>query len=288
MIAIVFKVRVAQTMLSCALPTTTDSTWACEWVPAGTMHHHLTSECPSRLVLCPQGCGQKLPQLNIASHLEGSCLMRVQECPLGCRTKLRECHLPSHLEESCPKREVLCPVCGDRVVESDLDRHKNEDGPRGCQAKLLRCRLGCGALVKQGKLDQHMQSACPKRYVTCSKCHNDRVWADEMVEQHPQRECPERLVVCPHEHCGLSILAKYLEEHTNELCSYRLIHCECGDDVVAVELDFHRRVDCQAALRYCTLGCGIKVGQSSRRVVNDTGLFNNTTLACIGIAIGAT
>jgi len=226
------------------------------------MHHHLTKECPGRVVKCPQGCGQAIPAAKMGPHLESACLMRVRSCTLGCGAMLQECHMSAHQEQSCPQREVFCPICGDHIVQADLERHKSEEGPGGCQFRLMRCRLGCGLLLKQRQLAAHMEKDCPKRYVTCLKCGDDRVWADELAEQHPERDCSERIVICPHENCGLGILAKHLEEHVTKICGYRLIRCDCGDDVTAAELDFHRRIECQAALRYCTLGCGLKVSRT--------------------------
>eukprot|EP00952_Eustigmatos_sp_NYUAD-ZCMA_P006171 26629-Eustigmatos_ZCMA.PRE.1 len=57
----------------------------------------------------------------------------------------------------------------------------------------------------------------------------------------------------------MRLLAKYLEEHVANVCGYRVLRCECGEDVVAFYMDLHRKNDCQAALKYCPLGCGTKV-----------------------------
>lgn len=238
-----------------------DATWPCGWISADSMHHHLTHECINRLVTCPNGCGQRVPGgATLASHLSTMCSMRTSKgCPQGCGAEFRECDLASHLEHSCVKREVLCPTCGDRVVLQDMEEHQAQVGPGGCRAKLLRCPWGCGALVRQEELDCHCKGGCPKRYVTCPMCHNDRVWAEEMEDAHPHRECPERQVVCPHEHCGNQMVAKYLEEHVASICAFRLVRCECGIDVHAGELELHRHTDCRASLRYCTLGCGMMV-----------------------------
>ena len=165
--------------------------------------------------------------------------------------------LMDHTEHQCSAREVLCQSCGLSMPLPKLEEHMRTD----CALALSRCPLGCGKELKVGRFEIHVENECPKRLVTCKLCGDGNLFADELQGHLDgtlrDQECGNRMVPC--ELCGDQVVADEMVQHRGDLCEKRIIVCECGAEIVAETQSDHRILECPAVIRYCSLGCGVKL-----------------------------
>jgi hypothetical protein len=74
---------------------------------ASDLDRHLSKECPRRLVLCLQGCGEQVYACRRRKHHEEFCKNRFQVCELGCGARVRLCDALEHNERVCVRRHLL-------------------------------------------------------------------------------------------------------------------------------------------------------------------------------------
>jgi len=231
--------------------------WTCGYISSSTMSRHLLEDCSHRAVMCRLGCGQKIFERGRVTHENEQCPKRLIKCHLGCGLTLEAEEIFEHAENLCPLREVMCGSCGQSLPLPELENHMVTD----CPLAKKRCPQGCGAELQVGRFEKHTKEECPKRLVTCEKCGDDSLFADEL-EGHlagtlRDQECPMRNIKC--ELCGNEVIARDMEDHVSNVCPKRVITCDCGMKIVAENQSDHRILECNAVTRYCSLGCGQKM-----------------------------
>ena len=89
---------------------------------------------------------------------------------------------------------------------------------------------------------------------------------------HLALECPKRILDCSlgGEGCGARFAAEDEPRHVRDVCPKRTVTCECGMRLVAETLGDHKILDCDAFLRYCSLGCGAKLRQMDMKAHQET------------------
>ena len=79
-----------------------------------------TSVCPSRIVPCPNECGESLQHRSIDDHLASNCPLETVNCSFsyaGCEEKLPRKDMPSHISESLAVHMSLQAVNHQRQLE---------------------------------------------------------------------------------------------------------------------------------------------------------------------------
>ena len=169
------------------------------------------------LVLCPNGCGEKLFPKEISAHVRASCPDRKELCDCGMLIRYRERN--KHKMLFCDLRQVQCkyaPKCKWRGTARDLHVHLSET-------------LSTEQKMAKVKGDPFIE--CLERPYTC--WHPPLVAPNEEVgqggfrirwtgcgqmfrfsrrQEHDSKECPFRLELCKLG-CGMHIVGWQLEEH---------------------------------------------------------------------------
>ncbi len=105
------------------------------WV--SLVESHLNTECPKRVVVCREGCGEYFPAEASDAHARFGCTLRVRKCPHGCGEKLKEEKIQLHLDKVCPRRIISClhDSCHERLPADEMGRHMHLE----CPNRTVRC-----------------------------------------------------------------------------------------------------------------------------------------------------
>ncbi|CAN0100611.1 unnamed protein product, partial [Ectocarpus sp. 13 AM-2016] len=88
------------------------------------LQHHLSKECPKRVVTCPLGCPEnQLWAEEVSSHLRDSCPLQLEPCRRGCGEQVAVCSREQHEEAECSERLVKCE-CGMEHPFSKTEDHR--------------------------------------------------------------------------------------------------------------------------------------------------------------------
>ncbi|TYZ59443.1 hypothetical protein PybrP1_012782 [[Pythium] brassicae (nom. inval.)] len=180
---------------------------------------HESSHCPKRLVQCAS-CEKAIWFSERRAHEAAECPLREYgPCDAKCGAVLKHNEVGHHLLFACAQRVVTCSSCDQRVVFAKLAEHK----ALLCPQRLVRCRRGCGALLRDADTDAHEDDACAKRLVFCrNKCG---VYVPcRALDAHLELACEMRVIECP-SGCQEKLLAYQFGAHWKR-CRQRL--CPCG------------------------------------------------------------
>ena len=72
------------------------------------------------------------------------------------------------------------------------------------------------------------------------------------------------------EGCGAQFAAENADKHNRRECPRRIVRCECGTELRDFEMGDHKILECDAFLRYCSLGCGAKLRQMDMKAHQET------------------
>ncbi len=105
------------------------------WV--SLVERHMNSECPRRLIVCPEGCGEYFPAEAADVHKRVGCTLRIIKCPQGCSKRLKEEEIQVHLQKDCSKRITKClnDGCDERLPVDVMGQHMSLE----CPKRLVRC-----------------------------------------------------------------------------------------------------------------------------------------------------
>lgn len=191
-----------------------------EIVPKFRIERHKQSLCPKRRVKCP-GSAEDGPELwanlSVAEEwevrIDGSCGKSM------CRDRLEE-----HFKKDCTRLAVKCLRCNDTVRGGGrktylelLDLHKSK-----CRQAAKPCPLGCGLKLCEGKMNRHVNKACPNLKMKCK-------WPG----------------------CSLTMSSYEYKDNAATHCG------ECGDKLDGVGNNMaHIVQDCKKFQPLCPMGCG--------------------------------
>lgn len=241
-------------------PTSTDTSkasdardrlFACGFVRADAVAHHIEHDCTHRLVPCPLNCGQRLPSHTVPVHIAKRCSLRNAPCRLGCGDVMPFTHLAEHEETKCALRSVSCEHCSESLPVRSIGDHIRVV----CQALPRPCRLGCPLQVAWRDAAIHETTVCAKRLVLCPTCEK-YVLAGE-IDNHARDECPLRMFGPCEAKCGQVLKHNQVTHHLLFECHQRMVVCSfCGDRVVFAQLAQHKTLVCAQQLVFCRRGYG--------------------------------
>ena len=147
--------------------------------------HHRKNTCPlcrckseSKLRAAPRALS------NMADDLKVKC----PEWGAGCEEILRRGEVQAHVDKYCAYTDVACPGenCRSMVLRKD---YKDS-----CQHKLVACE-DCRDLIVAKDLNDHRQTECLNRWLSCSACSREILHCESHV--HESEDCPEQTISCP-------------------------------------------------------------------------------------------
>ena len=154
------------------------------------------------------------------AHLDpvsGDCGYLNVECKYGCGEKLEKNEIAERLEMFCPKRPVTCSHCSEEGEHEFITgKHKGE-----CHQLPINCPNDCGAQVKQGELQNHLQD-CPLELVECEFSHagcTTQLQRKDM-SQHLQEDAQNHLSL------QTKIFVPELQKKENQLARIVMVHDE--------------------------------------------------------------
>lgn len=127
-------------------------------VTRSLVENHVERYCDKALVPCPNTyCDKQVMRKDIVK----GCLHYNVKCKY-CDQVKQMADMDEHQDTECPNRKAECNQCKGEYVRHKLEEHSNE-----CPESWTSCKftpLGCLALVRRKKLEQHVQT-CPYRIV---------------------------------------------------------------------------------------------------------------------------
>lgn len=180
--------------------------------------------CPKREVNCNR-CRAVVQARRLKQHMRHECATPVFPCPRGCGFEGSAPALASHTAEVRArwllKRGTRQPL---RAHPPRSPRARRQE----CPFRRQPCRW-CGRAIglKDGALEFHEQSLCPKRPAACPLGCGAALCVDG-VASHAS-ECPLREVPCP-QGCGQVMTSGEVAEHIGPLgaCRKRAVRCGLG------------------------------------------------------------
>ncbi len=144
----------------------------CDWT-GSAMHAASHAEtCAFKPVVCAHGCGATLRSASVVERHEEICPAKEVVCGLVdendpdertrcCPAKMRRHALATHREKMCDYVTASeCSDCLKPVARRSATRHKQL-----CPMAQRKCV--CGVMIAASKLQEHIDSQCPKQDVLC-------------------------------------------------------------------------------------------------------------------------
>ena len=223
--------------------------------------------CPYRIVPCPNNeCDERIPYCKKPYHLRHQCKYRKVSCPLRCLALVTYISVQNHVKSVCPLRPVKCKWCEVEIKFIDSAHHE-----KTCPKRGVECSAGCGEIVREIDLREHLLTTCTNRFVPCDLRCGQRVRLSDM-SAHVKLHCANRMVPCPNE-CydnetkGVRLVyAKRLDIHKSIECPNRYVRCGlCTEEVKACNVASHNTFDCIRRLVTCRIeGCSKEVALEER------------------------
>uniref|UniRef100_A0A1X7U8K0 RING-type E3 ubiquitin transferase n=1 Tax=Amphimedon queenslandica TaxID=400682 RepID=A0A1X7U8K0_AMPQE len=138
----------------------TNADSGCQWM--GTiknMNTHLNNSCTCQLVLCTNGCGEKIRRSALKTHLTDNCTKRTINCQY-CNRKGRHQLITSRSHfDVCPDLPIQCSNegCDEKILRRSLASH-NETCPKA----IIPCEyntVGCEKRMKREEQEKHNEES---------------------------------------------------------------------------------------------------------------------------------
>lgn len=154
--------------------------------PASITQLFKKKETPAqRMVLCSNGCGQRIKDRDLQQHKQSTCPKRRLPCPLNCGAILYQQDIDDHVKNKCPNRPVICKQCGQTILADILKQHMELE----CPKSLYVCPLCKEQMYLESKQTHH-ESECPCREVQCGWCQ--QILEHRQLPDHKWMRCVER------------------------------------------------------------------------------------------------
>ena len=140
-----------------------------------------------------------------------------------------------------PELKVNCPLatrgCAWNATLSEVEAHLDV-----CQEFNVKCKHGCGVILKRCEQENHFSNECLNRIVSCEHCQNKIAHRD--LKQH-YKECLEFPLLCPN-NCGANLTRKQTDPHIETDCPNATVKCRyerfgCREVVRRCEMDNHNK-----------------------------------------------
>ena len=230
-------------------------------LPTPEIPDHEATECPKRIVECPEGCGTEyIWAQDLEHHRRHECKKRLLPCTLRCGLLIKEDEMVKHVRKECRRRQIKCSLhCGKKMEFQDLERHVLVD----CKHRLVNCKLGCGLQLKYKDQNKHCLTECKIRIVHCTLgCGKEYEW--RYLKEHEETHCLFRMVPC-RQHCGKEMQFQERPTHEAHRCLQRIVPCKskCGETLKFSKMSDHLKNDCSKRPVPCPLKCGLDVAFSN-------------------------
>ena len=171
------------------------------------------------------------------------------------------CQPMKKAREKIPELKVHCPLatrgCQWNTTIKNLDEHLAV-----CQEFIVKCKYGCGVILKRRERDDHCSNECLNRQVSCEHCEKLKVYRD--LKQHYE-ECLEFPLLCPN-NCGANLTRKQTDPHIETDCPNAIVKCRyerfgCREVVRRCEMDQHNKTNEIKHLEMGTFFTADEIGQ---------------------------
>ena len=248
----------------------------CGWVEElQDLDDHIQSQCQKQKVPCD--CGVEIYRYDLDTHLKRNCALRKIFCRYCmCRVEFRS--TKNHIQTVCPKIPISCPNmdCKSRLQRKNMNFHL-----QSCRYRMIICPNKCGQTLQHMKHNDHLESECSKRTVSCQFCNLVGL-AAFINGIHINEECQHVLVPCLNEGCEESMKRGFKREHL-DICCKQLVKCKyvgiCSHLMKREEEDhhYHSEMDGHLQCMYLKLACLVdekdlqhkKIQHDLRNVKND-------------------
>ena len=183
--------------------------------------------CPICQLVCrdpqqSQCCGKIYCQICV-TRLKQSLLNQLQgnaQCP-NCRQRPFEVFADKRSKRSIANLKVFCTRkekgCDWQGTVDQAETH----GTAECSYRVVKC--SCGKKLRHYKLDTHITTYCPKRFIECCHCH-EKGQSDYITEKH-ETKCPEKLIQCN----NIENIKRGKMDHHQSICTKKVVNCSFQD-----------------------------------------------------------
>ena len=226
----------------------------CDWVgELQDLDDHIQSQCQKQKVPC--GCGVEIYRYDLDTHLKRNCALRKIFCSY-CKCPVEFRSHKYHMQTVCPK----CPIsCSNRDCESHIQRKNMNSHLQRCRYRMIICPNECGQTLQHIKRNDHLESECLKRTVSCQFCNLVGL-ASFINGIHINKECQHVLVPCLNEGCEEGMKRGFKREHL-DICPKQLVKCKyagiCNCVMKKEEEDhhYHSKMDEHLRCMHSKLAC---------------------------------
>ena len=226
----------------------------CDWVEKlQDLDDHIQSQCQKQKVPC--GCGVEIYRYDLDTHLKRNCALRKIFCSY-CKCPVEFRSHEYHMQTVCPK----CPIsCSNRDCESHIQRKNMNSHLQRCRYRMIICPNECGQTLQHIKRNDHLESECLKRTVSCQFCNLVGL-ASFINGIHINKECQHVLVPCLNEGCEEGMKRGFKREHL-DICPKQLVKCKyagiCNCVMKKEEEDhhYHSKMDEHLRCMHSKLAC---------------------------------
>ena len=215
-------------------------------------------------------CGQHFCKCCLDSSVNE--YTRIKACP-HCRERNYKHLIYKPYQRKINELIVYCKNrsrgCLDTMKLGVLEQHVSVENSSGCQYTILPCPNDCYEDVLRRDMDEHRESICGRRKVTCEHCDKEMIYC--LLESHYE-ECDKYPVLCPRNCSSGMFIREELAEHEN-VCPNMSIQCPfydagCTEEVIRAELTDHLESNTADHLgkvmaSYCDLKSDFKLSRIS-------------------------
>ena len=226
----------------------------CDWVgELQDLDDHIQSQCQKQKVPC--GCGVEIYRYDLDTHLKRNCALRKIFCSY-CKCPVEFRSHKHHMQTVCPKYRISC---SNRDCESHIQRKNMNSHLQRCRYRMIPCPNECGQTLQHIKHNDHLESECLKRTVSCQFCNLVGL-ASFINGIHINKECQHVLVPCLNEGCEEGMKRGFKKEHL-DICPKQLVKCKyagiCNCVMKKEEEDhhYHSKMDEHLRSMYSKLAC---------------------------------
>ena len=177
--------------------------------------------------------------------MRNACQMGEEQIPVcqTCVGKKVESQPMMKARKNIPELKIDCPLatrgCKWNATLSEVSQHLDV-----CQEFIIKCKYDCGVIIKRCELNNHCNSECVNREVSCEHCRSMIVYKE--LNQH-FKECPEFPLLCPN-NCATSLKRKQIDSHIETDCPNTVVECRyerfgCKQVVKRCEMAEHKKTN---------------------------------------------
>ena len=177
--------------------------------------------------------------------------------------------------QKIPELKTNCPLatrgCAWNATLFEVESHLDV-----CHEFNIKCKDGCGVVLKRCEQKNHCSNECLNRLVRCEHCQNEVAYRD--LKQH-HKECLEFPLLCPN-NCGANLTRKQTDPHIETDCPNAIVRCPyerfgCREVVRRCEMDQHSMTNEVKHLKMTAFFAVNKIEQQERTISQLKGILVN-------------